>query len=143
MTSPTGAIGSIYISLVRRPYRFVSRRRISGYRESYEVFRPPSLGDFVAGLLNVLSENSPTFMETLAQVDDREFMASKHKTRRYIADRKDLLYIDNPRLADKYARSQSGYWFITNIGAKEAYRFAHMAAEAAKVPCETISKLAI
>lgn len=108
MTTPPGVIRTIYISLDRRPYRFVIRRRISGLRESYEVSRPTTLGDFVADLLRVLSENSPTFMESLAQVDDREFMASKHKSRRYIADRKDLLYIDNPRLSDKFARSQSG-----------------------------------
>lgn len=137
---PQGKIIALYVSLIRQPYRFVVRRRMSTTHEIFDVYRPHSLGDFVSELLQIFADDSTDFLEKVSRIDDRDFMASKHKTRRYIAERKDLLYIDNPQLAERHARQHSGYWFITNIGTKEAHRFAQMISEASGTPCETISK---
>jgi len=133
----------IYIGLVRRPYRFVIRRRISSRLENFELHHPASLREFVAELLEVFTTESSNFMTALAQLDDKEFMSSKHKTRRYFAESKELLYIGNPKLADKFAREHSGFWFVTNIGAKEVSHISHMIAQVANVPCQSISKLSL
>jgi hypothetical protein len=111
--------------------------------EHIELHRPSSLGQFVANLLDVFSKDSPHFLKTVSELDDRAFMGSKHKTRRYVAESKELLYIGNPKLADKFARQQSGLWFVTNISAKDTSRIAHMVARAARVPCESLSTLTL
>lgn len=143
MSEAQPKIVSLHTGLIRQPYRFAVRKRISPRHVTFDVYRPRTLGDFVYELLSIFSAESPSFMEAIAKIDDNEFMGSKHKSRRYIADQKDLLYIGNPKLAEKYAREQDGYWFITNIGAKETRRFARMAAKAAGVPCGSISKVSL
>ena len=138
-----GKVIGIYVGLVRRPYRFVIRRRITGRLQNFELHHPASLREFVAELLKVFTNESTNFMSALAQLDDKEFMSSKHKTRRYFAKSKDLLYIGNPKLTKQYAQEHSGYWYVTNIGAKEVSHISHMIAQVANIPCESISKLSL
>lgn len=135
-----GKIVAVYVGLIRRPRRFAIHRRINPEREIFELHKPRTLRDFVRQLLEILSTTRADFMERLARLDDEQFQKSKLKTRRYIAERQDLLYINAEHLSD-YSEKILDYWVATNIGRKEVGTIVGFACEAAGVKRESISKL--
>lgn len=137
----TGKIAVVYIGLIRPPRRFVIHRKLASDREIFEVYKPPTLYDFISQLLTVLSSTCSDFMSRVAALDDKQFQESKHKTRRYVAERRDLLYISSEHLAEKHSKQVLGYWVATNIGHKEVSTIASFACQAAGVSRKSISKL--
>jgi hypothetical protein len=137
----TGKIVAVYVGLIRPPRRFVIHRKLSADREVFEVYKPRTLHDFISQLLTVLSPTRPDFMARVATLDDIQFQKSKHKTRRYVAEHRDVLYIDSEHLTEKNSERVLGYWVATNIGRKEASAIAGLACEAAGVSRESISRL--
>ena len=139
MTDDT--IVAIYVGLIRRPRRFVVHRMKSSGRDTYEVFKPRTLRDFIIELLTTLNETRPDFMARLEKLDDDQWMKSKHKTRRYVAEHRDHVYINAERLTDKNTEQMLGYWVATNIGRKEASTIVSLACEAAHVRRESVYRL--
>lgn len=134
-------IVTIYVGLIRQPRRFVVHRKNASGRDTYEVFKPRTLRDFIVQLLTTLNGTGPDFMARLAKIDDDQWMKSKHKTRRYVAEHRDHVYINTERLTDRNTEQVLGYWVATNIGRKEASAFVSLACEAAGVPRESVYRL--
>jgi hypothetical protein len=135
----SSAIAGVYIELVRRPYFFVVHSMVSERHERYDRYAPATLKDFMLTMLEVLSHDRPGFMESLAEIDDREFMKSAQH-RRYVAKERELLYIKNPHLVADSARFR-GYWIGTNVSHTQVDSFARVACEAAGVKAASIRKL--
>jgi hypothetical protein len=131
----------VYVGLMTRPLRFAVHKRLAPLRETVEVYRQATYPEFVGKLIEVLAQESPGFMQRFAELDDKKFMASPHKTRRYIAERRDLLYINAPHLTARHSAQLLGYWYVTNIGRPEVGAIAGLACEAAGVPRNSISNL--
>lgn len=136
-----GKILAVYVGLIRPPRRFAIHRRISFDRELFELYKPRTLHEFVSQLLTALSSTSPDFMSKVAQLDDKQFQDSKHKSRRYIAEHRDVLYINSPHLTERHSEQVLGYWVATNIGRKEVGVIVGLACQAAGVKRESISKV--
>ena len=130
---------AVYLGLVVRPYRYVLEWSGSPAIAMYERRSPPTLRDLMLGLFEVLDRGRPGFLRRLAELDDGNFMGTRQQ-RRFIADRKDLLYIGNPHLS-QYAVKFQGYWIATNVGHKEVRAICYRACEAADVKCESLTRL--
>ena len=136
-----GKILGVYVGLIKPPRRFAIHRKINASHEVYELYKPKTLHEFVSQLLTVLATTRPDFMRRVAQLDDEQFQKSKHKTRRYIAEHRDVLYIDSEHLTQAHSEQVLGYWVATNIGRKEVGTIVGFACQAAGVERESISKL--
>ena len=130
---------AVYLGLIVRPYRFVLERRQSPSIVIYERHSPPTLRELMLGLFDVLAAVRPDFLQQLSALDDGRFMGTRQQ-RRFIAERRDLLYIGSPYL-DKYAVEFRGYWVATNVGHKEVHNICRLACRAADVKCESLTKL--
>jgi hypothetical protein len=131
----------VYVGLIRPPLRFAIHRRVSPSHEVFELYKPKTLHEFVSQLLTVLSFTRADFMRRVAQLDDEEFQQSRHRTRRYIAEHRDVLYIDSKHLTEAHSEQVLGYWIATNIGRKEVGKIVGLACHAACAGRENISKL--
>lgn len=136
-------LSKIYTQVQTKPYRLALRYLdlSNGIKEVIELYRYYSYGDFVAGLLTTLAKENQDFLVKASEIDDERFMASPHKTRRYIANHRDLLYIDSPHLTDKHSRKVQDHWVVTNIGRSETFAIASAAARAAGVKRFPFSEL--
>ena len=132
-------IMGIYLELVKRPYFFVVHTRLSTTHERYDKYQPRSLREFTLTLFELLAEERPDFMRTLAELDDREFMKSPQH-RRYVAKERDVLYIKNPHL-EHFAVEFRGYWVGTNVSHSQVRSVVGLACEAAGVHCASIRQL--
>lgn len=130
MTTNKKLLG-IYTALFRSPRRFAIHAQCGSRHESYNIYWPKSIKDCLFALFGFLSANNPKFLADLEKLDDTEFLGRKHRSRRYIAKEKDVLYIESPHLTDKYAEKYDQYWLATNIGWKEARTIIRMACKAA------------
>ena len=138
MTSE-GKLTVVYLGLVVRPYRFVVERRLSATIVRYERHAPPTLRELMIGLFEILATVRTDFALRLASLDDGRFMGTRQE-RRFIAERRDLLYIGSPHL-ERYAVEFQGFWIATNIGHKEVGAISRLACQAAGVRCESVAKL--
>jgi hypothetical protein len=138
---PQDKIVAVHVGLIRRPRRFVVQRRNDAGRDTYEVFVPRTLKEYIVQLLTTLNGVRSDFMARLAKLDDDQWMRSKHKTRRYVAEHRDHVYINTERLTDQHTEKVLGYWVATNISRKEAWAIVSLACEAAGVRQESIYRL--
>lgn len=136
-------LSKIYTQVQTRPYRLALRffDITSGLKEVIELYRYYSYSEFVIGLLTILAKESQDFLPKISEIDDERFMASSHKTRRYIAGDRDLLYINSPHLTDKHSRKVIDYWVATNIGRSETFSIVSAASRAAGVKRFSLSEL--
>src|SRR5712692_2261433 len=130
---------TVYLGLVVRPYRYVLEWYGSPSITMYERRSPPKLQELIVGLFEVLAVGRPSFLRRLAELDDGKFMGTRQE-RRFIAERRDLLYIGSPHLI-KYAVKFQDYWLATNIGHKEVGAICRLACKAAGVKFESLAKL--
>ena len=132
-------IRAIYIGLVVRPWRFVVERQIAPAIVRYDRYSPPTLRKLMISLFDVLSADCHDFAQRLASLDDGSFMSTRQQ-RRFIAERRDLLYIGSPHL-EKHAVQFQNYWIATNVGHKEVRAILYRACDAAGIRSESLSKL--
>ena len=137
--SSGGRISTVHIGLVVRPWRYVVERKIASTVVRYDRYSPSNLRELMIGLFNLLSVDCHDFARRLAALDDSNFMNSRQQ-RRFIAERRDLLYIGSPHL-EKHAVRFQDYWLATNVGHKEVRAIAYRACDAAGVKSESLSKL--
>ena len=90
-----GKIRAVHIGLVVPPWRFVVERQIAPTILRYDRYVPSTLRELMISLFELLSEDCPDFAKRLALIDDGNFMGSRQQ-RRFIAERRDLLYIGSP-----------------------------------------------
>lgn len=121
----------IYTDLMHGPYKLALHYiTLDATAHVYEVRRYWSYGDFVCGLVRELSKGDQDFVAKIMERDDAYWKNSEHKTRRYIAERHDLLYIGSPHLTEQHSKKVGEVWVATNIGRKEALAVSNMAAAA-------------
>lgn len=135
-----GKIVALYTPPRLRPMRFAVYRGIALGVERFEVHHFFSLSDLIRDLLVTLSATRNDFMTRAQELDDKAFQESRHKTRRYVADRRDLLYINSPHLTD-HSMYVLGCWVATNVGRKEVYGIIDLACTAAGVKHESRREL--
>lgn len=133
-------IVAVYVGLITQPRRFVLHRKVSSERANFELFKPRTLREFVSQLLIALAPMRADFMAEISRLDDEQFQQSKLKTRRYVAEHRDVLYINSAHLVDN-SEQILDYWVATNIGRKEVSTIVGFACAAAGVKRESISKL--
>jgi hypothetical protein len=136
-----GRIVALYTPPLLRPRKFVIHRRPTLGPELFELHRFLSLKELVRSVLVQLSASRADFWDRILELDDQEFQKSRHKMRRYIADRKDLLYINSSHLTDQHSMKIQGYWIATNIGRKESTGIIGMACEAAGIKRQSLNEL--
>jgi hypothetical protein len=124
---------AVYTPVLLRPLKFVLHFRQAAGPEVFERHSFISLKDLIRTLLLQLATTRVDFWDRLEAMDDHDFQQSPHKMRRYVADRKDLLYINSPHLTEQHSMKIHGRWIATNIGRKEARGIIQMACEAAGV----------
>ncbi len=98
-----------------------------------------TLRELMICLFDLLSGDCHDFAQRLASLDDGNFMSTRQQ-RRFIAERRDLLYIGSPHL-EKHAVKLQDYWVATNVGHKEVRAISYRACDAAGIKCESLSKL--
>ena len=134
-------IVGVYASVFRAPRRLVIHRQPAIRHEQYDAYRPYTLKELLFELFDALHAHDANFLDKLDKLDDAEFQRSRHRTRRYLAEDKDVLYINSPHLTAKHVERFRGYWFATNIGGKEAGRTIGLACKAAGVKHSGISAI--
>lgn len=124
----------VHTQLMKKPYRVALRfLDLNGPKQVVDIYTFHSYSDCVAGVLDALTAEVPQVISKAAAIDDRRFMTSPHKMRRYIAERRDLVYIGSPHLTEKFTRKVGDHWIATNIGRPEATAAVSAAIEAAGV----------
>lgn len=132
----------IYTQVRTKPYRLALRYiNIGDPKEVIELYRYSSYGDFVVGMLSVLANEVPSILFKVSVIDDNRFMANPQKTRRYVADKEELLYIDSPHLTEKFSRKVNDHWVATNIGCSETNAIVSAAAIAMAAKRSPLSDL--
>lgn len=132
---------SIYTGLYSGSLRIAVKSKVGHYHERLDIYRYTTLRKLTASVIEHLVPTCPEFLLRLSAIDDRELMNNKHRKRRYIAERKDLLYLNSPHLENQHTQEVCGYWIATNFGRKETNALVKMACQAAEVKCESISTI--
>lgn len=135
-------LNTVFVGLVRRPFILAFHRHTYAGPETYEVLKYDSYRLLVVDLLTRLGASDPRFMARVSNLDDDQFMQSKHKTRRYVAESRELLYIATPSLGEQSAQVL-GYWVAMNIGRSEVDRIVSFACKAAGLERKSIYSLKI
>lgn len=132
----------IYTHLMSRPYKYAVRYYDTDRKRTIiEIQSHSALPDLIEGMLMDLKEWQPDILEKVSAVDDRRFMASPHKSRRYISRDRDTLYIASPHLTEKFSRPIGDHWIITNMGRQETYAFLSTIASASGLKRESLTEL--
>ena len=132
----------IYTHVMTRPYKHAIRYYDTDrLRTIIELKTHYALPDLVESLLLDTRDFQPDILEKVAAVDDRRFMASPHKSRRYIVRERDLLYINSPHLTEKHSRKIGDHWMITNMGRPETYAFLSAITSASALKRDSFSEL--
>lgn len=111
--TPKRVLKGIYCRVWGMEKRIVFDYR-SGRWSFFESLSPWDIREALRVTLKRIEEAMPGSMEKAAILDDENWLANKRRTRRYIAENPDLLYIDSPHLKDQ-AEAIAGYYVITNI----------------------------
>ena len=130
---PDAKILTIYVGLNSQATRLVVHRHNAEGHDTYEVIKLRNLQELTRKLLVTLSSSHPDFMARLAKLDDDQWRKSKHRTRRYVAQHREHVYINSERLTDKKTEQLLGFWVATNVKRKEASTLSKLACEAAGV----------
>ena len=129
-------------NLISRPYKHALRFYDSERnRTIIEVECHSTLPNLLEGVLLHLMEWQPDILEKVSTVDDKRFMTSPHKSRRYISPDRDTLYIASPHLTEKFSRPVGNHWIITNLGRKETYTFLSTIVNASGLKREPFTEL--
>ena len=97
-----------------------------------DSFHPHTIGEALKVAFERIEEARPGTLARAAQLDDDDFQTNKRRKRRYVAESRDLLYIESPYLEPE-SDTASGYWFITNIPWSNVPAMLRLACKAAEV----------
>jgi hypothetical protein len=80
----------------------------------FESFRPWDIREALKVTLEKVEKNIPGVLQKATEIDDQEWQSNRRRTRRYIAETPELLYIDSPHLTSQ-AEPVASYYVVTNI----------------------------
>lgn len=134
---PPKKLTALHCSVWGREKRLVFRYK-SGRWDLFESIRPWNIREALKVGLEKIEDAFPGAVAKAAILDDKNFQSNKRRTRRYIAERRDLLYPDSPHL-----RSQSefvgGHWVVTNISWPDVPAILKLVCESAPVQYGSLS----
>jgi hypothetical protein len=125
----------------RRDKRIALQYR-QGRWDQYEVVKPLDIRDAIRISLEAIETSHPGALQKTAAIDDKNWMKSKQRTRRYIAERADLIYIDSPHLIAQ-SEAVCGFHVPTNLPWKQVWVVLDLACQGAGIPYGSFSKLSL
>jgi hypothetical protein len=111
-STPRRELKGVYCS-VGKKRRIVFRYRC-GRWDQFESLYPWCIREALRIGLERIDEAVPSSLDKAAKLDDENWLANNRRTRRYIAESPELLYIDSPHLQGQ-SEKVSGYHVTTNI----------------------------
>lgn len=138
MNAPRKELKSIYASFWRG--KRIVFRYSKGRWGIYEAVSPWEIGEALSISLQKIEEAFPGSLEKAAQVDDKNWQCSKSRSRRYIAESPDLLYIASPHLK-RQSVAISGFHVVTNISWAAVPNILRLVCDAAGIEYGNLSNI--
>jgi hypothetical protein len=126
---------------VWRDRRIVFRYKL-GRWDTFDVFRPLDIREALHVALTRVEEAIPGSLAKAAEIDDKNWMKSKQRTRRYIAESPELIYIDRIDLR-KQSEPVAGLHVLTNISWAKVPDILRLVCKAAAVEYGHLGSLSI
>lgn len=82
--------------------------------EYFETFAPRSIREALKVSLKIIDDEFPGALDKAAKLDDKDWQADRKRTRRYVAENPDIIYIDSPHLQGQ-VENVKGFFLPTNI----------------------------
>ena len=137
----TGELKGVYFSPWWKNRRLIFRFREHGRWERFEAFRPWEVREALKVALERIEESVPGALSKAAELDDQEFQSNARRKRRYIAENKDLLYLNSPHLTERSSEPVKDHWVVTNIAWRDVPSIIRLVCEAAGVTYEPLGNL--
>lgn len=137
MNTPQKKLIALHCSVLRREKRLVFRYK-SGRWDLFESLRPWDIREALKVGLEKIEDAFPGAVAKAAALDDKNFQTNKRRTRRYIAEHQDLLYIDSPHLIDQ-SECVAGHWVVTNIPWRDVSAILKLVCESAQMQYGSLS----
>jgi hypothetical protein len=125
----------------RRDKRIALHYR-QGRWDQYEIVKPLDIRDAIHLTLEAIEKSYPGALQKAAAIDDRNWLGNKQRTRRYIAERADLIYIDSPHLIAQ-SEAVCGFHAPTNVPWKQVWTILDLACQGAGILYGSFSKLSL
>ena len=121
-----------------------ARRIVFCYRtgrwEIFESLRPWDIREALRISLEKIDDAFPGALARAAQLDDANWQANKRRTRRYIAESPDLVYIDSPHLQAQLEPVR-GFYVPTNIPWRDIPSILRLACKAAGIEYGSLANI--
>ncbi len=112
------------------------RRIVFRYKKQrwqiFESLRPWDIRDALKISLERIEEALPGALAKASALDDKNWQSTKRRTRRYIAESPDLIYINSSHLRAQI-ESVADYYVPTNIPWRDVPDILHLACKAAEI----------
>ena len=115
-------------------------RYSQGRWQFFESFRPLDIREALRVTLEKIEEANPGALAKASVLDDKNWLCTKRRTRRYIAESADLIYIDSPHLRNQTVRI-AGHRVLTNIPWRDVGVVLMLVCKAVGVEYGSLSKL--
>lgn len=115
-------------------------RYSQGRWDVFESLRPWDIREALRVSLERVEEAVPGSLEKAVVLDDKNWQSQKRRTRRYIAESPDLLYIDSPHLQAQ-SEAVSGYHVLTNIPWRDVPHILRLVCEAAEIEYGSLANI--
>ena len=98
----------------------------------FESLRPWDIREALKISLEIIEEAIPGALAKASALDDKNWQSNKRRTRRYIAENQNLIYINSPHLRAQVV-SIAGYYVPTNIPWRDVPAILCLACKAAEI----------
>lgn len=106
----------------------------------FESFRPRDIREALRVTLEKIEEANPGALAKASVLDDKNWLLNKRRTRRYVAESADLIYIDSPHFRNQTVQI-AGHHVVTNIPWRNVRVALMLVGKAVGVEYGSLSKL--
>jgi hypothetical protein len=125
---------------VRKDQRLIFRYKV-GRWEHFESLTAWDIREALRTTMERVEEAVPGTVAKAAAIDDENWKNNKRRSRRYIAESPDLLYIDSPHL-ESQSEGIAGYFVVTNIPWRDFPGIVRLLCQAAEIRYGSVSDIA-
>ena len=125
--------------IVRKDPRIVFRYK-DGRWDVFESLRPWGIREALKISLERVEAAVPGALEKAAHLDDKNWQSNRRRSRRYIAESPELLYIESPHLQAQ-SEAVSRYHVLTNIPWRDVPLILRLACQAAEIEYGALSNI--
>lgn len=120
------------------------KRIVFRYKEQrwdiFESLRPWEIREALRVVLERVETAVPGTLAKAATLDDEEWRSNKRRSRRYLAESPDLLYIGSPHL-EGLSEAFAGYYVVTNIPWRDVSGILRLVCKGAGIQYGSLSDL--